>query len=168
MKNKTDRMTSILFAIYFISLVWIILFKFDFTFSDMGTMRNVNLVPYSAPTRLNGVVIRSEMYLNMLIFVPFGIYLEILFKKWNFLQKAFLFFLVSLSLESLQYIFAAGASDITDIINNVLGGILGILLYKVLKRLLKDNRKTQKLMNNVALIGTISMGGLLFALLFIN
>lgn len=168
MKSKTDRMTSILFAIYLMSLVWIIVLKFDITFSAMGTMQNVNLVPFSAPTRVNGEVMRSEMYLNMLIFMPFGIYLEILFKKWHIFLKVFLFFLVSSSFETLQYIFEAGASDITDIITNVLGGILGIVLYKVLERLLNNQRKTQKVMNIVALMGTISMGGLLFYLRYMN
>jgi glycopeptide antibiotics resistance protein len=37
------------------------------------------------------------------------------------LKKLFLFFLISLICEVLQYILNIGASDITDIINNTLG-----------------------------------------------
>ena len=74
MKNRTDRLTYLLFAVYLTSLIWIILFKFDLSLTNIGTMRNINLTPYSGPTRINGEIVRSEMYLNMLIFMPFGIY----------------------------------------------------------------------------------------------
>lgn len=36
----------------------------------------------------------------------------------------------SLFLETLQYLLAMGASDITDVINNTLGAVIGVLLWK--------------------------------------
>lgn len=161
MKNKMNQLTYILFAVYLFSLVWIILFKFDLSFTNIGSMRNMNLIPYSEPTRLNGEIVRSEMYLNMLIFVPFGVYLDMLFKKWHFIKKTGSLIVASLFLEGLQYLLAVGISDITDVIHNVIGGLIGILLYKMIEKLLQDQSRAQNIMNRVALLGTVSMVSIL-------
>lgn len=161
MKNKMNYLTYLLFAVYLFSLVWIILFKFDLSFTNVGSMRNLNLIPYSEPTRLNGEIVRSEMYLNMLVFVPFGIYLEMLFKKGHFIKKTGILIGTSLFLEGLQYLLAVGISDITDVIHNVLGGIIGLFLYKMVEKLLQDQNRAQNMMNIVALLGTVSMVSIL-------
>ena len=44
-------------------------------------------------------------------------------------------FLISFLLEVVQFIFAIGASDITDIIGNTLGGIVGIFFCIVMKKI---------------------------------
>ena len=46
--------------------------------------------------------------------------------------------LLSLSFELLQWIFAIGASDITDWITNTVGGILGAEMYFVLEKMFKS------------------------------
>jgi glycopeptide antibiotics resistance protein len=60
---------------------------------------------------------------------------------------------VSLLFELIQYIFTIGGSDITDLISNTLGGVIGIGFYIVFSRILKE--KTNKILNILALIGTI-------------
>jgi glycopeptide antibiotics resistance protein len=64
--NKTNKLTSVLFIIYLIVLFWILLFKLGVRFSYMEN-RNVNLIPF-------GKIDVSETILNVVIFVPLGIY----------------------------------------------------------------------------------------------
>lgn len=46
--------------------------------------------------------------------------------------------LISMAVEILQYVFKVGATDIDDIILNGLGGFLGIMIYKILRKIFKD------------------------------
>src|SRR5699024_7217320 len=108
-------------------------------------------------SRINGEMVRSEMTLNALLFIPFGMYLEMRVKKWTFLIKLFGVVLGSCFLEGMQYILAAGAPDITDVIQNVLGGFIGLLLYKVYERWINNHHQAHERMNQVALFGTLLM-----------
>ncbi|WP_304341192.1 VanZ family protein [Metaclostridioides mangenotii] len=165
--NKTNKLTNVLFIIYLIALFWIIVFKFNVQFSYMGNMRSINLIPFSESLIINGKLHFSEIIMNVVIFLPLGIYVGILFKRWIIGKKLFLFFLISLICEGFQFIFGVGASDITDIINNTLGGIIGLMIYKGIEKVFKNSVKAQKFMNIIAIIGTILMI-LLLLLLKIN
>ena len=57
-----------------------------------------------------------------------------------------------------------GAFDITDIINNTIGGIVGLVLYKGIEKAFKNSSKTQKFINIISLTGTILMILFLFLL----
>jgi len=166
-KSKANKLTNVLFIIYLIALFWIIVFKFNVPFSYMGTMRSINLIPFSESLILNGKLAFSEIIMNVVIFVPLGIYTGILFKRWIIGKQLFLFFLISLICEALQFILGVGASDITDIINNTLGGIIGLMIYKGIEKVFKNSVKAQKFINIIATIGTILMI-LLLLLLMIN
>ena len=75
---------------------------------------------------------------------------------------------VSLLYEVLQFIFAIGASDITDIIGNTFGGILGITIYLIFLELFKTEFKANKIINTIALVGTILAILLLAFLVLVN
>ncbi len=86
--------------------------------------------------------------------------------EWGFLKKAAPAFFTSLAFEILQFIFGIGASDITDLLGNTLGGMAGILLFLLLSKLFKGN--TIKLINILAAIGTVLMVGLITLLIVAN
>ena len=67
---------------------------------------------------------------------------------------------LSLLFEVTQYIFAIGASDITDAIDNTLGAVIGILLYLGMKKIWKE--KTGKI---ITILGAV-LEVLFLALLF--
>jgi len=161
---KTNKLTNVLFIIYLIALFWILLFKLGVHFSYMGISRSVNLIPFSEPLILNGKIDFGEMIMNVIIFIPLGIYAGILFKKWIIGKKLFLFFLISLIIEVFQFILAVGVFDITDIINNTLGGIIGLMTYFGIEKAFNNSVKAQKFINLIATIGTISMILFLFLL----
>jgi glycopeptide antibiotics resistance protein len=154
--NKTNKLTNVLFIIYLIALFWILLFKLGVRFSYMGK-RNVNLVPFDK-------IDVSEIILNVVIFVPLGIYAGVLFKRWTFVNKLFFFFLISLMFEGLQFILRIGAFDITDIITNILGGIIGLMIFKAIEKLFNNSVKSQKFITIIAAIGTVLMISLLLLL----
>ena len=136
----------------------------EFSIANIDGIQNLNLDPYSAPARINGEVVYEEIIFNILAFLPFGMYLGILFKKSNIFQYILVFLLVSLSFEIIQYIFSIGASDITDVINNVLGGIIGIILFHLLNLFTRDNHKAHKIVNIISGLGTIVVVIILFLL----
>lgn len=67
----------------------------------------------------------------------------------------FLGFILSFTLETMQFIFSIGASDITDIITNTTGTIVGLLLYLILEKCLKDKTKTNQILNILGMIGSV-------------
>ncbi|MBD0298083.1 MAG: VanZ family protein [Flavisolibacter sp.] len=148
--NVTIRLTTVLFIIYLISLYWILLLKLGVRFSYMGE-RRTNLVPFSEP------LLTSENILNVVIFVPLGIYAGILFEKWLFGKKLFFVLFLSLLVEGLQYILRVGAFDITDTITNTLGGIIGLMIFKGLEKAFSNHVKAQRFINKIAATGTALM-----------
>jgi len=165
--SKSDRLTYSLFFIYLVILFWIIVLKLSVRFTYMGQQRSMNLIPYNQPLMLNGKADLGEIILNALVFVPMGVYVAILFKRWSAIKSILFFALSSFVLEIIQYITALGAFDITDIINNTLGGTFGLFLFKILEKLSGNSQKAQKIVNIVALLGTIAFFSL-FLYLKIN
>ena len=162
-RNSSNKLTKTLFIIYSIALFWILLFKLGVRFSYMGTS-SVNLIPFSEFFLSNVKIDRAEIILNVVIFLPLGIYAGVLFKKWTWGQKLFFFFLISLMFEELQFIFRIGAFDITDIITNILGGIIGLLIFEAVEKLFNNSVKAQKFINIIAVMGTAIMISLLLLL----
>lgn len=148
-----DRWTIALFAVYLVVLAWILLLKLGVRFSYMDR-RSLNLVPFREGFIPGARVDFAEIMLNMLIFVPLGIYTAILFRSW-YLSRCMLFiFATSLLIEGVQYALRIGAFDITDLITNTLGGLAGLLLVKLVDTLTGNSRRSQKLVNVLLTFGT--------------
>jgi len=152
-KNNQVKLTFGLFIVYFLFLIWIILFKMQFSFNDLPNFRGLNLIPFAGSVIKNNQLDYSEIIQNMIVFIPFGLYLSMVKPDWSFWRKSILIAGVSLSFELLQFLFAIGGADITDLISNTLGGVAGIGFYVVFSKILKE--KTIKILNILALIGTI-------------
>lgn len=171
MKNKETKqklLTTGLLLVYLLILTWIILFKMQFSIQKLGHFRSINLIPFHESVIVNNRIEFSEIYENILIFVPFGLYVSMSKSNWSFLKKVIPIASVSLFYEVMQFIFAIGASDITDLIGNTLGGIIGIAIYLVIRRLFKSDFKTNKVLNVIALMGTICIVALLAVLVIVN
>jgi glycopeptide antibiotics resistance protein len=114
--------------------------------------RSVNLVPFAGPS-----FISAENILNVLIFVPLGLYTGILFEKWSFGKKLLFIFLFSFLVEGLQYMLRIGAFDLTDIITNTSGGIIGLMISKGFEKAMNNSVKAQKIINVVSAAGTLTI-----------
>jgi glycopeptide antibiotics resistance protein len=123
------------FSLYVIALVYVFFF--------LPTRQNVtggNIVPFQTirhykkqyelfklhlPTAYG---IEAQIYGNILIFIPFGFMLPILFKRFrNPLLSIGLVLFLSLMVESIQRVFRIGQFDVDDIILNATGGIIGFV-----------------------------------------
>lgn len=161
MKKSADnqkKITACLLIFYLVVLTWIVLFKMQFSYQDLRQFtgfRRINLIPLAGTAVRNGQLDIEEIIYNVLAFIPFGIYISLLKPKWSFWKKIASIAAVSLLFETLQYVFAIGGSDITDLIGNTLGGIIGAGGYWLLRKVLRT--KTNKVLNGLAAIGSLCM-----------
>lgn len=120
------------FVLYFtlMPIVTSILVTFHYPYKQM------NLVPFIDVLYGRGDFIR-QIVLNVIMTIPFGFLLPLVKKEKNKLFSVIIYtFLLSLSLEILQLLIKSGrSSDITDIITNVVGGIIGYIMYLIFKPL---------------------------------
>ena len=71
-----------------------------------------------------------DAILNIVLFVPLGFFLPLLYKKYSRISNiALTGFLFSLSIEIVQ-MFGRGSTDINDLITNTVGASLGYFIYK--------------------------------------
>lgn len=166
MRKKSHFITSVLFLLYLVLLVWIILFKLQFSIADLDRMREINLIPFYYKEEVSFHA--TEVLENVLIFVPFGIYLCLIFKKLRFSGKLFLIAGMSVLLELCQYVLAVGRSDVTDLITNVSGGLIGVFLYNTIVRLFHNQKRVDQIIIISATIVTVIVGGGLLFLLAVN
>lgn len=126
--RKRLLISRILFVFYLAFLVWIVIFKMNFSFQDIHSVREVNLIPFYYKDITPGDVPLLEALMNAVVFIPFGFLLTKSLPITRMTKKAVIIVTVSLIFEALQYFLSIGASDITDIITNLVGGIIGALL----------------------------------------
>ncbi len=131
-------------------------------------IRSLNLIPYGSSVISNGKIYTSELIYNVIAFIPFGGYISMLKTNWSFIKKILPIFGVSLLFEIIQFIFGLGASDITDLINNTLGGVIGILIYFILNKIFKSDLKLNKVIIIFASLGSICLVLLLTILIISN
>lgn len=168
MKRKSNYLVIALFLVYLTLLAWIILFKLQFSISDLDKIRSVNLIPFHYDKEIGAAFHFKEVLENVLIFLPMGIYLQMLLPKLQFHTKLILIAGTSLLLETAQFVLAVGRSDITDVLTNTAGGFLGLVVYSMIARLLGNKVKTDKLLSIVALIASVIVIGMLAFILIVN
>jgi glycopeptide antibiotics resistance protein len=152
--EKRNTLIIVLFVVYMLLLTGIILFKLPFYSEELSDgIRVINLIPFQGSFDANGSLLLREIIYNILLFIPLGIYICMLKSGWPFMKKAFPVIGLSLSFEIIQFIFAIGRSDITDVLGNTLGGIIGIGIYALLFKIFK--RRTVKVINILALALTV-------------
>lgn len=164
--KKQHNITMILSTIYFLILIWILLFKMNLSIKDIYKSRSINLIPFGQSVIVNGKIYINEIIGNIFVFIPIGIYTCMLGTNWSFIKKIAPSFIISLAIEGLQFVFALGTTDVTDLLGNTLGGIVGIGIFLLLSKVLKN--KTVKVLNILALIATIGLIILLSMLIILN
>ncbi len=164
--KKQESMSYTVFTIYMVLLTWLILFKFSIHINELDHIRNINLIPFQGSAMANGHVDISEIIYNILVFVPLGVYVSIFKPDWSLLRKALPALIISLLFETLQFVFAIGASDITDLIGNTIGGLLGIAVFFLFKTVFKQKYIT--IINSIGLIIEITGVAMIGILIIAN
>jgi len=152
-KKKSQDSTPLLrflFVVYVALLLWLLFDRpiardpvFDYAQMLRG---NMNLVPFHTIGNYWKVVTRWEFTPlfyhcvinlggNLLLFIPIGYFLP---RLWPFLRNFFSFLLtctLAITLvELLQLVTLLGSLDIDDLILNLLGMILGYLIFMIFKK----------------------------------
>ena len=163
---KSKKLTEGILIFYAVMLVWIILFKMDVSVENFGQMRSINLVPFSQSVIVNDKLDVSEIIQNVLAFVPLGILIYTIWqeKSWRF--KLGVIVVTSVMLEVLHYILGVGASDITDVITNTLGGMIGLAIAAGMAGIFPKNWKA--VINSVSLVCGILLGAMVILLVAVN
>lgn len=112
-------------------------------FFDLTTwQQNSNLIPFNSTynyilgaDQFNVDIIINNTLGNILIFIPLGIFLPILFKKYQSFSQVLVGSLtISFTIEVLQFSLQIGQFDIDDVILNSVGGAVGYLIIKLLMK----------------------------------
>lgn len=145
--KKEMRLSKLIFAIYLFILAKLMIFRGSILhfWNNTGTttleqrIQSANFIPFHT----------IKMYLdwgnpfwtmvnvpgNIIVLVPFGIFLPLLFKGFRSFFKTSIFSLfVILGVEVFQLYKGIGEFDIDDIILNVIGAMAGYVIWKVFFR----------------------------------
>ena len=124
------ELMMLLFAIYILCLFQVV------TFQDDSVWAGNNFIPFQEILRYN---ITSRLFWknvvgNMLMFLPFGFFVSYYLKVEKVNLPFMLVLVTSLAIEIVQMMIGR-VFDVDDIILNLIGGILGYFIYKLLKRI---------------------------------
>ena len=151
-RNPTRTVLLVLFLLYLALVTWVVLWKLEVPSVGEAGRRVVKLVPF-ASSATAGASDPVELAENLLIFVPFGVYLGLLAPSWPWWRHALTLAGASVALEVAQYVLAVGSTDVTDVVVNTAGGLAGVGLLALARRGLRA--RTGVVMAGVCTAGTV-------------
>lgn len=154
---KREFILSIFF-IYILLLISKTFFPFTIRSENYWSRRAINLTPAIETIKMfNDAFSGGRNYLikhafinvlgNLILLAPLSFFIALLRKKFRSFKHNILFcFIVSFSIEFLQFFTDMRTTDIDDLILNTLGAIIGFYIFKLLEKLYfrfftKDNNK---------------------------
>lgn len=178
--NKRERIETVflygvficyilfLFKLLFLSRVSLL----DLFNSQRALDRSINIIPfYSIKEYISSNIATikkfafSNLVGNIVIFIPLGTYLSLFKNNKRIITNLLFIFIVSLFVEIIQGLLGIGTSDIDDIILNSLGGLVGILVYKFLVFILRDEKKVRV---SITILSAIGLPVLLYLLFMVR
>ena len=140
--NKKDNKFAmwVCFLAYLLLLSYAVFFSSGFGREEHADYR-YNLTLFQEIGRYYRVGIRTGSWRlfwwnvvgNVCVFMPYGMFLPMLFTKCRKFLSVFLFTIeLSLTVEIIQLVTKIGSFDVDDLLLNTIGGILGYFVYKIL------------------------------------
>ena len=156
------ELSMLIFGIYILCLFQVV------TFQDDVTWATNNFIPFKEIMRYN---ITSRLFFknvlgNMLMILPFGFFTSYYLKAEKFTLPLLLTLIASVSIEVVQLLIGR-VFDVDDIILNILGGMLGYLLYLIARKIgekLPNFTKNEWFLN---ILSVLVLGALITGLVFI-
>ena len=130
--NCIRLLTIGLFIIYILYLVYLTLFAYNYGRGNIN--RSLNIIPfktivYFLSANLSYKIKIINIIGNIAAFVPMGVLLPIIKNNIGIKKIVIIGLIGTVSIEVIQYITGVGASDVDDVILNVLGTVFGYLIY---------------------------------------
>ena len=148
-KNLFNVLIKTALIIYILVLIFSIMIKsimvedlvVSFNYLSTFTMkerfiRGIKLIEFYKIEYELGVITRTIILdlLNCIVFVPFGIFITHLFKENRIMKVILVTFCFSLFIEMFQLVFIIGSFMLNDLILNILGGLIGSILYLIITK----------------------------------
>ena len=142
---------NMLFIIYALILFQLL------TNTEMNVSSGINIVPFTEILRYE--VGSTQFYLNVigniLVFLPFGYFVSSYIKATRVSHILLVTLITSFTIEFVQH-YIGRSFDIDDILLNTLGGIIGLIIYRLFN--FKQNNFTSTIfLINFGIIGCISL-----------
>ena len=139
---------------YFLFLLRIIIFKNGFNSYDYNYNYNLHFFNFINQWYDKGIdaTLLVNVLGNVALFIPLSIILLNYCKCLNNTNIIFISFLTSFSFELIQLSTGWGIFDIDDILLNTLGGIIGLIIYRLF-----NNFTSTIFLINFGIIGCISL-----------
>lgn len=141
-----SKVLSILFwgmvAIYALLAVEL-LFRPATLFTPLrGSFGSFQLVPFRSIQQylcMGGGTAFRNLVGNIVAFIPYGIYLQVLKKDKRIGINVLIIAATSIAVELIQALLRVGVTDIDDVLLNTLGGFIGILICRFIYRLARSD-----------------------------
>ena len=136
--KRTRTVGKILFVLYIFFLLYFLIFSDWYGRSGIGEEYRCNLVLFKEIRRfveyretLGFFAVFTNLFGNILIFVPYGFFISVASRMRGFLMTLFYSFGLSLGVEVFQLLTRVGSFDVDDLLLNTIGGILGYVLFLI-------------------------------------
>ncbi len=146
-KEKTQILKISILYLYLSLVLFVTILPIDFTLDFKWQHSSINMT-YIHLEPFNDLIMGyknalKQIILNIIMTIPFGFLCCILKKNSTILGVIIKTFLLSFSIEFIQLIMTVfllhhRSCDITDLITNLIGGIVGFILYKLFRIILNS------------------------------
>jgi glycopeptide antibiotics resistance protein len=162
--NKRERIKTMVLYGVFICYILLLIKILLLSRLSHTELRSINVIPFHS---IKEYIFSSSDTIkrfafgnvigNIVIFIPLGTYLSLFKNDKRVIPNLLIIFIVSLFVEIIHWLLGIGASDIDDIILNCLGGLIGILGYKLLLFILRDEKKVHTAITIISVLGLPSI-----------
>lgn len=142
-KSKLEKIRITVMYIYLVGVIFVTILPVDFTLDLKWKYHSSIKVTYIHLKPFNDLIMGyrdalKQIILNIIMTIPFGFLCCVLKKNSTIIGVTIKTFLLSFCIEFIQLIMTIfllhhRSCDITDLITNVTGGIIGFILYKAVR-----------------------------------
>ena len=166
-------LSAFVFFFYFIILIWVVFFKCNIYLSVTNGYHEFKTL--TTEERFMYFIVPFEDYftdniafnlmkwkdgaLNLLLFVPFGLYCAFFIKNQKFIKTMLISLVTIVTIEIIQLYTLLGSLQTEDLIINLLGTLLGYLLYRLIYKK-KNGIVRLTVLNVISIITLIAFAAL--------
>lgn len=150
-RKRFRALGKILFVLYICFVFYFLIFSDWYGRTGMVREHRYNLVLFKEIERfwqyrsqLGFFAMFTNLFGNVLIFVPIGFFMPMASKYRSFFMTLFYSFGFSLFVEAFQLITKVGRFDVDDLFLNTLGGILGYIVFVICNAIRRNYDRKRK------------------------
>lgn len=131
--KKIEKTKALKFFVYLSTVEYIvILYSSTIFFREIHRFRKYNLRPFWSYD--NFCYHANEILMNVVVFIPLGAFLGVIYKTNTSIKVALSGMLISFVIELLQITFKKGFAEFDDVMHNTLGCMLGYIMYLLIDK----------------------------------